>query len=289
MTIETRACPDSPPSARMPDVLMHTRDIKRHYAVERALADRLRKAGRSERLTLYSELYNELFKSVPDHPQVTAHKTPEATASETARQFGILCPFLTKDSIVLEIGAGGCHLSQKVARHVRQVYALDVSDEIATRIILPANCKLVLSDGLTVPVPEGSVDVAYSNQLMEHLHPDDAVEQLHNVYRALKPGGAYMCITPNALCGPHDVSRGFDREPTGFHLKEYDNRQLTVLFQQAGFRRMRAWLSYKRVVVPWTFPMGPVRAIERVLSLAPHRVRQVLGYPLSAIKFIGYK
>jgi hypothetical protein len=79
----------------MPDVLMHTRDIERHYAVERALADLLRKASRSERLTLYSELYNELFKSVPDHPQVTAHKTPEATASETARQFGILCPFLT--------------------------------------------------------------------------------------------------------------------------------------------------------------------------------------------------
>ena len=208
----------------MPDVLMHTRDIKRHYAVERALADRLRKAGRSERLTLYAELYNELFKSVPDHPQVTAHTTPEATASETARQFGILCPFLTKDSIVLEIGAGGCHLSQEVARHVRQVYALDVSDEIATRTILPANCKLVLSDGLTVPVPEGSVDVAYSNQLMEHLHPDDAVEQLHNVYRALKPGGAYICITPNALCGPHDVSRGFDREPTGFHLKPAADR-----------------------------------------------------------------
>ena len=100
------------------------------------------------------------------------------------------------------------------------MYALDVSDEIATRITLPANCKLVLSDGLTVAVPEGSIDVAYSNQLMEHLHPDDAVEQLHNVYRALKPGGAYICITPNALWGPHDVSRRFDREPTGFHLKE---------------------------------------------------------------------
>jgi predicted SAM-dependent methyltransferase len=34
-----------------------------------------------------------------------------------------------------------------------------------------------------------SVDLAYSNQLMEHLHPDDASEQLANVYRALKPGG----------------------------------------------------------------------------------------------------
>jgi hypothetical protein len=200
----------------MPDVLMHTRDVKRHYAVERALADRWRKASSSERLTL--------------HPRVTAHETREATASETACQFGILRPFLTKDSIVLEIGAGGCHLSQEVAGHVRQVYALDASDEIATRITLPPNTANWFCP---VPVPEGSVD----NQLMEHLHPDDAVGQLHNVYHALKPGGAYICITPNALCGPHDVSRGFDREPTG----------------------------------------------ERVLSLTPHRVRQVLGYPVSAI------
>src|ERR1700727_2823142 len=130
----------------MLNILMQARDIERHYAVERALADRLLKASRSERLRLYSELYNELFASLPDHPQVTAHETPEATASETARQFGILCPFLTTDSVALEIGAGGCHLSQEVAGHVRQVYALDVSDEIATRIILPANCKLVLSD-----------------------------------------------------------------------------------------------------------------------------------------------
>ena len=40
-------------------MLLRTRDIKRHYEVERALADRLRKASRSERLTLYTELYNE--------------------------------------------------------------------------------------------------------------------------------------------------------------------------------------------------------------------------------------
>src|ERR1700727_3388751 len=94
----------------MLNILMQARDIERHYAVERALADRLLKASRSERLRLYSELYNELFKSVPDHPQVTAHETPEATASETARQFGILSPFLTKDRVVLGTSSGACHL-----------------------------------------------------------------------------------------------------------------------------------------------------------------------------------
>jgi hypothetical protein len=33
---------------------------------------------------------------------------------------------------------------------------------------------------------------------MEHLHPEDAFEQLRNIIRALAPGGRYVCITPTA-------------------------------------------------------------------------------------------
>lgn len=131
--------------------------------------------------------------------------------------------------------------------------------------------------------------MAYSNQLMEHLHPDDAVEQLRNIHHVLRPGGVYICITPNKLCGPHDVSRGFDEKPTGFHLKEYDNRDLTRLFRQAGFRRVSGWFSYQHFVLAWTLPMAPFRAAERLLSLAPLRLRQRLGMPLIGLKFIGYK
>lgn len=123
-------------------------------ASEPVLADRLRRATRTERLGLYTTVYNELFQSLPDHPQLAALDTPEAMAREASRQFGIVRPFLNKDSVVLEIGAGSCHLCQRMAEHVRHVYALDVSDQIATRITLPGNCKLVISDGVSVPVAE---------------------------------------------------------------------------------------------------------------------------------------
>ena len=62
---------------------------------------------------------------------------------------------------------------------------------------------------------------------MEHLHPDDALEQLQNIYSALVPGGIYLCITPNRLSGPQDVSRDFDMVATGFHLKEYTISELS--------------------------------------------------------------
>jgi SAM-dependent methyltransferase len=263
--------------------------VRRHYEIECALADRLRQASKTERKDLYKSLYNELFTSVPDHPQVTMPADPAALEQETMRQFRIIRPFLTPASTVLEIGAGGCHLSVELARHVHQVYALDVSDEIAGKIELPENCRLILSDGANVPVDPGSVDVAYSNQLMEHLHPDDALEQLSGIARALKPGGTYICITPNRLCGPHDVSREFDEAPRGFHLREYDNRELTALFAQAGFRQVKALLSYERIVVPWTMSMTPFRGFEALLQGAPRAVRQGLGKSLLGVKFVGVK
>ena len=97
------------------------------------------------------------------------------------------------------------------------------------------NIEVVISDGTSLPVQPGSVDVAYSVQLMEHLHPDDALLQLTNVVRAVRPGGVYICITPNRVSGPHDVSRGFDKVATGFHLREYTGREIRKMFLSAGF------------------------------------------------------
>ena len=74
---------------------------------------------------------------------------------------------------------------------------------------------------------------------MEHLHPEDAFEQLRNIIRALAPGGRYVCITPNRLNGPHDVSSHLDREATGFHIKVYTVTELARLFRAAGFAKAR--------------------------------------------------
>jgi hypothetical protein len=59
---------------------------------------------------------------------------------------------------------------------------------------------------------------------MEHLHPEDALEQLQKIRRTLARGGVYVCITPNRVNGPHDVSGLFDDEARGLHLREYSTR-----------------------------------------------------------------
>lgn len=186
----------------------------------------------------------------------------------------VLMPFLNKNTIFLEVGPGDCALSFEVAKQVKQVYAVDVSAEITRTSTTPENFQLILSNGCSISVPHHSIHVAYSNQLMEHLHPDDALEQLQNIYNALMPGGAYICITPNKLVGPSDISRGFDRTSTGFHLKEYTISELSILFKKVGFSKVRVCIGARGKYL--NIPVLPLIVCEKFLDLLPYAIRKLL-------------
>jgi SAM-dependent methyltransferase len=257
--------------------------IREHYDIERELADRLRKAPKQERRNLYTSLYDELFRRVPHHSQLTQKLSPEKAALAVARQMRFLRRFLRPDTTFMELGAGDCALAFRVARSSRQVYAVDVSEAISRHLTFPGNLSLRLSDGTSVPVPAGSVAVAYSNQLMEHLHPDDALEQLENIFKAMAPGGVYVCVTPNRLLGPHDVSRYFDPVATGFHLKEYSVAELDALFHAVGFSRTRVYVGAKGWFIG--LPTAPVRLCEQLVARLPRTWRRnaALRWPLKAL------
>jgi len=267
--------------------------IREHYEIERQLANRLRHASKQERRHLYSSLYDELFRRVPLHPQLTRKTSPAETRQAVETQMKFLRPFLTDESTFMEVGPGDCALSYEVTRFVRKVYAVDVSDEISKSRTTPTNFRLLLSDGCSIPLPRSSVDVAYSNQLMEHLHPDDALEQLSSIYRTLVPGGFYICITPNRLTGPHDVSRRFDAIATGFHLREYTISDLRILFREAGFSRVRVYVGGKGVYRG--FPAIPLTLCESLVSRLPSTLGRSIARRLpfrvffSTVRIVGTK
>jgi SAM-dependent methyltransferase len=266
--------------------------LREHYEVEKELAHRLRNASRQERCDLYHSLYDELYQRVPHHPQLVRKLSPEEMTKAASEQLKFLGRFLDKNTIFLEVGAGDCALSLKVAQFVKKVYAVDVSDEIVKGLAPPPNFQLILSDGCSVPIPQHSIGVAYSNQLMEHLHPDDACEQLQNIYRALMGGGVYICITPNRLGGPHDISKYFDTIATGFHLKEYTLAELNNLFQKVGFQKVRAYVGGRGKYT--SFPVFPLILCEMLLSTLPYTLRRrvALGVPfrlLLGIRLVGTK
>jgi SAM-dependent methyltransferase len=158
-----------------------------------------------QRKQLYGQVYDEIYRCVPHHPMLTRKMSPAERQVVVSEQMDFLTRFIGKDITYLEVGAGDCALTFEDARRVRKAIGVEVSAEIPLKDRRPENFELILSDGTSIPVPAGSVDVVYSNHLMEHLHPEDVHTQLINLNRALKPGGVYLCLTPNRLTGPHDT------------------------------------------------------------------------------------
>lgn len=241
--------------------------LKQHYDVESELARRLRDASRQERRHLYASVYDELYRRVPLHPAVVRKATPQGAGRWLSDQMRFLRRFVRPETVFLEVGAGTCALSFAVARMAKKVYALEVSHEIAQSLECPRNFELVLSDGVTIPIPERSATLAYSHQVMEHLHPDDALQQLRNVYASLVDGGVYICVTPNRLNGPHDISKYFDPVASGFHMKEYTNVELYRLFRTVGFSRIRAYIGARGQYI--RVPFIALRLVEAILGVLP--------------------
>jgi len=235
-----------------------------HYAVERELAARLRAAPADERARVYGEVYDELFRRLPDHPQLAID--PAQRDHEVSQKLRFVSRFLDNRSCLMEIGAGDCAFSLRAAPMIRRGIVVDVSQVIVSAAQKMPNLEVVISDGTSLPVEPESVDVAYSDQLMEHLHPDDALLQLTNVVRAVRPGGVYICITPNRVSGPHDISRIFDEVATGFHLREYTGREIRNMFLGAGFTNIGFYAGGhgRYVRIPAALALSAEAAFERL-------------------------
>jgi SAM-dependent methyltransferase len=241
-----------------------------HYELERGLADRLRAGSQGERSWLYGEVYSKLFDSLPDHPQKTTNELPAKRVADRKRLLG---PLLKPDAVYLEVGCGTAALPFAMAGLAAEVLGLDVTDALIDFAAAPANFRFVKTEGVEIQLADNSVDLAHSDQLMEHLHVEDAEPQLREINRILKPGGEYLCATPSRVTGPHDISVFFDEVATGFHMREYDYRSLRDLFLRTGFSRVRFPLVIRgfRLATP---PYPVLRGIELALQAAPARLRR---------------
>jgi len=276
------------PAQKAPAGERSSKQLREHYEIEKELAHRLRTAPPEHRRHLYAEVYEELFRRVPHHPQRTGTQNNSESLSLIAQQLKVIRPFIHAGFRMLEIGCGDGALARQVAPLLTAVYALDVSPGIMQKPWhVPQNLIRIAFDGFSLPLRDRSIDFAFSNQLIEHLHPDDAREQLQAIYRVLKPGGKYLCITPNRFSGPYDISRYFDPVATGLHLREYAVFELAGLFADAGFSRIRIILGASRSLRLSLVPL-PVMALEKLLlTLPPERAAACArSIPLGALRII---
>jgi SAM-dependent methyltransferase len=256
-----------------------------HWTLERRLTGELLSSDPEHRwevfercyTTLYSELrwLNEL--SSPD-----CHDLPVDVAGDWAHLIG------PTPKRVYEVGSGRGRLITALADLGYECTATEITRERGAKWTRArASLRWNISDGVHLDHFEtaGSYDAVISDQVIEHLHPDDLVAHFGGACAILKPGGRYVFATPHAFEGPFDVSRVFGTDRAeGMHLKEYTYRELQAAAYAAGFERLDAVFRLPRAVRARYGPKAHPRRsrtyflylchLERVMARLPHRRRR---------------
>jgi len=127
----------------------------------------------------------------------SALRTPLGYASrkKTEDPYTMLEARFTPRTVFMEIGSTDQTLALRAATYVERVYSIDVSGQLAPSRRAPCNLRLVGCDGVRIPVPEGTVDIAWSGDFLDRLQPEAGAEHLQSVQRALANGGEYLFTT----------------------------------------------------------------------------------------------
>jgi SAM-dependent methyltransferase len=168
--------------------------------------------------------------------------------------------------VVLDLGCGNGHHLSALAPEIARGIGIDVSPGMIAlararlrHSAWKANLTFEVGNAEELNgIADQSIDLAICVGAFEHMLDKRAV--LASIYRVLKFGGRFFCLTPGADYVWYRTIApvlGFDTK----HLssdRTLTHEEFSVLLDQAGFRRSRS--------VPWTFvPKGDVPAIVALL------------------------
>jgi len=149
---------------------------------------------------------------------------------EALRDAAIRKAYLRPEMVVADVGAGTGFVSAGLAPLVRQVYVLDGSGEMLAvaqkNLSQFDNLVFQQADGLSLPLPDASLDAVFANMYLHHC--TDPAAAIQEMLRLLKPGGRLVITDMDAHTNEwmrdemKDVWLGFERP------------QVRAWFEQAG-------------------------------------------------------
>ncbi len=224
-----------PPDSELTEAM-----VLEHWRLERLLTDELLASTPETRAAVFERCYSELYRSVPWLREGSGDAGTDRLAEQAAWPLLIGPP--PRD--VYEVGSGDGSLARYLATVGYNCRATEITSERGDRTP-ERGLTWSVTDGVKLDSFEapGSFDAVISNQVIEHLHPDDLPVHLRSARALLRPGGRIAFATPHAYTGPHDISRVFALDaPRGMHLHEYTYRELAAALRQAGFTDIRSLL-----------------------------------------------
>jgi cyclopropane fatty-acyl-phospholipid synthase-like methyltransferase len=210
--------------------------------LEAELTDRLLLSTPENRWSEFSDAYSRLFRELPWHRSIEQ--------AGDVRDHACWGQLLGKPKKILEIGSGGGGLIRDLARRGHQCHGAEITKERGRKYVSDGEgIEWLETDGVNLSrfVGENGFDAIVSDQVFEHLHPDDHLTHLSEARKVLRPGGRYILRAPHRSTGPHDLSEIFGLDDAVFlHLCEPTYTIAQSLCRQAGFDRVAAVLALRR-------------------------------------------
>jgi SAM-dependent methyltransferase len=226
----------------------------------------------------YADAYREFFSKVGDHPQFNL---PDAAYFRYSRQLvDRLEPILSRDlgapRRILELGCGRGFLTAELAQRFpdAKCVGVDVALAESDRFNL-SNASYINANILEESFPIENADLVLADQVMEHFHVDDVDHFISTCSRATRPGGLVFIGTPNRLWGPHDISGNCRlREPIGFHLKEYNAKDVVDICIKHDLVFENAILMLRGYGV--AISLRNYTRLERIIGMFPVFLRHMM-------------
>jgi len=212
-----------------------------HWQLEKALTKELLNSAPENRWETFERCYDTLYRELP-----WLNKLPSGgTAVPHSERFRDWRAIIGNPPMkIYEVGSGKGEMIVYLASSGFECKGTEITRQRGKKFVATQqNLRWAATDGVHLDKfePINCYDVVISNQVIEHLHPDDLCEHFKSCVRILKSEGRYILCTPHRYAGPHDVSRVFKcDEPKGMHLKEYRYCELVGLLSDAGFREISA-------------------------------------------------
>ncbi|MCK5219930.1 class I SAM-dependent methyltransferase [bacterium] len=222
--------------------------MKEWEKLEIDYAGKLKSCPAAQRKQLYTEAYNAVSKLrmslMPDDPE-------KRTAGTSRALVNLLVRLCRPCDTVLEVGCGRGYTCLGLAKRVKEIIGIDVSDPVLEETLKLLEREQIINvrilkasgDELSDNFEEGQFDKVISIDVYEHLHPEDGLNHLKQVHTILKPDGSYLCVAACKINGPHDVTRNLfpdSEEPMGFHLNEISCEEFTHIAREIGYSRFHA-------------------------------------------------
>lgn len=207
--------------------------VIKHVTLENALTKELLDTLPENRWDTFSRCYSRLYIELP----WLANTGSDDLSAELWRKL------LKPGAKLLEIGSGAGRLIGQLSQFGFDCVATEISKGRGKEISNFSNVSWSVSDGINLSQfhRKDSFDYLISDQVIEHLHPDDIIVHCREAFEILKPKGSYFIRTPHRSVGPSDLSKVLSLDDAIFmHLHEYTYEELTKISHEAGFSEINA-------------------------------------------------